>query len=245
MIRDVFLQPIATCLLALAVSAAASASTIFYDDFNDRNAADGTPVGWLPVPGFPGTFDASSGDYFLAPSDRAIVTTVPALKLRDASIRTQVRILEPSAPGGGVEILARGDRSTVSAYLAGINEQGAAYITSTDVSCCFVRIDTGLRPLEHDVIMQLDVFGTSLKMWAWPAGEPMPSAPLLTATNNRHVQGEVGIDYFSLQPSPMLGNAIFRYVHVASSHIPEPSTLLIVIVGGMTATICPRHRRRC
>jgi hypothetical protein len=243
--RNSFLQTAAICLLALAVSAGTSASTIFFEDFNDGNAADGTPVSWLQVPGFSGTFDASSGDYFLAPSDRAIVTTVPALKLQDVSIRTQVRILEPSAPRGGVELLARADRGTVTAILAGVNELGAAYITRSDVSCCFVRTDTALRPLEQDVIMQLDVFGPTLKMWAWPAGQPMPSAPLLTATDNRIVSGEVGIDYFSLEQSPMLGNAIFRYVHVASSHIPEPSTLLMVVVAGIAATICPRNRRRC
>jgi hypothetical protein len=243
--RLLFLQPVATCLLAFAISAGTSASTIFYEDFNDGNAADGNPVSWLEVPGFPGTFDASSGDYFLAPSQRAIVTTVPALKLQDVSIRAQVRILESSAPRGGVELLARADRSTVTSILAGVNEIGTAYITRSNVSCCFAQTNTSLRPLEQDVIMQLDVFGPTLKMWAWPAGQPMPAAPLLTATDNRIVSGEVGIDYFALEASPMLGNAIYRYVHAASSHIPEPSTLLMVIIGGITATICPRKSRRC
>jgi hypothetical protein len=63
--------------VVVALSTAASANTIFYDDFNDGNAQDGMPVTWVPVSAFPGTFDASSGDYLLAPSQRAIVTAVP------------------------------------------------------------------------------------------------------------------------------------------------------------------------
>jgi hypothetical protein len=227
--------------LAIAISAAASANTIFYDNFNDGNAEDGMPVTWVPVPGFPGTFDASSGDFFLAPSDRAITAGVPALTLGDASIRTQVRILEPSAPGGGVELLARGDRATLVAYLAGLNEQGAVYIRRSDVPGNFASTNTSLRPLDEDILMQLDVFGTSLRLWAWPADEPMPSAPLVTAKDGSLSQGEVGIDYFSLQPSSMLGSAVFRFVHVAGVHIPEPSSFVLVATGFLAA---PRRRRR-
>jgi hypothetical protein len=69
--------------------------------------------------------------------------------------------------------------------------------------------------------MQFDLFGSSLSMWAWPADEPMPSAPLITAIDSSFTKGEVGIDYFSLQADPMLGNAIFRFVHAADTHISD------------------------
>jgi hypothetical protein len=144
--------------------AAASANTIFFDNFNDGNAQDGTPVSWVPVSGFPGTFDASSGDFFLAPSQRAITAAVPAFTLDDASIRTQVRILQPSAPGGGVELLARGNRATLATYLAGLSEQGTVYIRRSDIPGSFSSANTALRPLEEDIMMQFDVFGTSLRL---------------------------------------------------------------------------------
>jgi hypothetical protein len=71
----------------------------------------------------------------------------------------------------------------------------------------------------------------------------MPSAPLVTATDGSLSQGEVGIGYFSLQPSPMLGNAIFRFVHVAGTHIPEPSTAGLVLAGAGVAILFAKNRR--
>jgi hypothetical protein len=90
---------------------------------------------------------------------------------------------------------------------------------------------TELRPIDEDVMMQFDVFGTSLNMWAWRPEEQMPSAPLIIATDNRLARGEAGVHYYSFQPSSMLGSAIFRFVHVADMHIPipEPSTLGISV----------------
>ena len=218
-------------LLTAALCVGASADTIFFDDFNDGNATDGSPVTWVPVPGFPGTFDASSGDYLLAPSDRSIVATVPQFMPANVSVRTQVRFLEPSSPGG-VEILARANRAAVTAYQAGLNEEGGVYLRRTDLDCCFAEANTTLRPLEEDVILQLDVFGNSLRMWAWRPGEPMPVAPLITATDNGFSQGEVGIDYWTLGSSSALGSAHFRYVHVADSHIPEPSAAIALLLSG-------------
>jgi hypothetical protein len=86
-------HPVIATAILLALSSLSHSETVFFDDFNDRDAEDGDPVEWVPVPGFPGTFDASSGDYVLAPSERAIVTGVPAFELDDVSIRTQVSVL--------------------------------------------------------------------------------------------------------------------------------------------------------
>jgi hypothetical protein len=196
---------------------------VFFDDFDDRDAEDGNPVTWVPVPGFPGTFDASSGDYLLATSERAIVTGVPAYELEDVSIRTPVRILAPSAPVGGIELIARGNRSTLDGYLGGFNEEAIAYIRRTDMpgQPSFAMAQTNLRPLEKDVMLQFDVFGDDLSMWAWRADEPMPTTPLLSATDDRLSVGEVAIDYFSLESDPMLGSAVFRFVHVANSPIRD------------------------
>ena len=234
MTRQSIARIIVTCSLAVASSAAASADTIFFVDFNDGNAQDGTPVTWVPLSGFPGTFDASNGDYVLSPSDRAIVATVPDLFLGDVSIRAQARMLELPATRGGIELIARGNIAPVTGYLAGLNNQGRLYIRQTGVTDELAFAETDLRLLEEDIIMQFDAFGSSLSLWAWPADEPMPAVPLLTATNRSYPQGVVGIDYFSVEAVPPLGSAVFRYVHVADMQIPEPSSRILAglaIVG--------------
>ena len=202
------------------------AATVLYDDFEDGSATDGIPVAWLESEMFSGTFDASSGDYFLAPSERAIVATAPGFNVPDVSIRSQFRILTPSAPGGGVELLARVDLANVDAYLGGLNEAGTAYIAPSGTALDLVSINTNLHPLDEDIVMQFDVFGDLLSLWAWPADEPMPPEPLITATDSRFLTGEVGIAYYSLQASNDLGNAIFRFVQVADKHIPARPILL-------------------
>ena len=67
---------------------AASADTIFFDNFNDRNAGDGIPVTWAPSLG---TWDASSGDY-VATGSIPRVSLATDHVLGDTSVRAQVRV---------------------------------------------------------------------------------------------------------------------------------------------------------
>ena len=81
---------IACCVLTSMICAqAASAATIFFDDFNDGNAGDGMPVTWVPGSG---TWDASSGDY-VATGSLPRVSRVPDHVLGDTSARTQARVV--------------------------------------------------------------------------------------------------------------------------------------------------------
>jgi hypothetical protein len=244
MSKQSFSTVAAAGFLAAALCACASADTIFFDDFSDGNAADGMPVTWAPLAGFPGTFDASSGDYVLSPSNRAIVATVPDLILGDVSIRAQARMLESPATRGGVELIARGNIASVTGYLAGLNNEGRLYIRQTGVTDELAFAETDLRLLEEDIIMQFDAFGSSLILWAWPADEPMPAAPLITATNSSYPQGVVGIDYFSVEAIPPLGSGVFRFVHVADMPIPEPSSAVFVLVGSWAAVAIRKGRLR-
>jgi hypothetical protein len=239
-------------ILVCAICAGAAADTIFFDGFRDGDVTNdvpldinGKPVKWTPLPTVQGTFDASSGDYLLAPQIRTIGASVRSTGgLRNTSIRSQLRLLTPSATGGAAELVARlnlDDPQTGGGYEAGINEEGTVYLTRTGVSCCFASADTDLRPLEEDVVMQLDVIGASLSMWAWSADEPMPGAPLITATDSHFSHGQAGIYYYANEPSSPLGSAIFRYVHVADMHIPEPSTLSLTTISLLGLM---RHRNR-
>ncbi|MFV2066851.1 MAG: PEP-CTERM sorting domain-containing protein [Pirellulales bacterium] len=72
--------------------------TSWFDDFNDGNATNGSPMTWDPNPhvrvpligiderAFPGTYDASSGDYLLAGEDEQIAVDIDSeILIADAS----------------------------------------------------------------------------------------------------------------------------------------------------------------
>jgi hypothetical protein len=90
----------------------------------------------------------------------------------------------------------------------------------------------------EDAVLQLDVIGNELKLWGWKAGDPMPDQPQLTATDSTYSGGTMRI------ASETINNNIstFRYVHVADMHIPEPSTILLAMIG-MAGACCYRRRR--
>ena len=59
---------IVCCVLTSMLCArAVSAGTIFFDDFNDGNAGDGTPVTWVPGSGNLGCLQRRLRRYRLAP----------------------------------------------------------------------------------------------------------------------------------------------------------------------------------
>ena len=91
-----------------------------------------------------------------------------------------------------------------------------------------------------DAVLQLDVIGIKLKLWGWKAGDPMPDQPQLTAIDidNTYSEGTMRI----VNDAENSNIATFRYVHVADSHIPEPTTLLLAMLG-MAGTCCYRRRR--
>ncbi len=101
-----------------------SQAAAWFDNFNDGNVTDGTPVTWGQnlLGAFPGTYDASSGDYHLkeALAD-TMVTWVDSVNFTDIYARTQGKVLpdpnDPSITGGNLVVLGRLDTSTVSTYV--------------------------------------------------------------------------------------------------------------------------------
>src|SRR5438270_1189446 len=86
--QDLHMTIVYCVLTSILCTRAASAAEIFFDDFNDRNAQDGSPVTWAPSLG---TWDASSGDY-VATGLIPRVALVPTLDLSDTSVMAQVRV---------------------------------------------------------------------------------------------------------------------------------------------------------
>jgi len=130
-----------TGVLASAVPAQAGAPgvTSWFDDFNDGNATDGSPMTWDPNPRvslpavgfagepFTGTYDASSGDYLLAGEDtqlfasEGLIQNDSELLIADASetdffngvsVRTRIKMEDL----GGAGVTANGIFPTFVGY---------------------------------------------------------------------------------------------------------------------------------
>ena len=72
------------------------------ENFADGDTSDGMPLHWNPLTtSYPGTYDASTGDYYMEPSrpNSIVASVVESPSLNDISIRTRLRISEESQPG--------------------------------------------------------------------------------------------------------------------------------------------------
>ncbi len=244
-----FARTASTILAFLLMVGMAQAVEIFFDDFSDGSvtndipvASDGTPVRWTD--GGDGNYDASSGDYVFTPvqPDSGQYTTSDALDfpLTDTSIRVQGRI-----SGGNQNSLILTARNQVVGdtqhYAGGIgyfpNLGGTIlFIGKNDLGVDFTQF--GNNPImpfdirEEDAVVQLDVIGNTVSLWAWRAGDTPPAQPQLTAHDNTYTSagfvrlaGGTGLSGDS--------TTVFRYVQVANEHIPvpEPSAGVLMCLG--------------
>ena len=249
-LHNMFLTRLSTtvCIVALAAALVLGATPVsrmidltsnvraadipFLDDFNDGSATDGNPATWTPLPGFStGTFIAVTGDYVVTqPLDTWPQAAMPNMTpLGDISIRAQVRELQGRGP---ISLIGRlGNAAAPSGYQAGI-EAGGLYIVRTDSP--FNSIDlasaaTSLNPSVEDVLLQFDIAGSQLSLFAWRAGEDKPDSPNLSATDSTFSSGVAGILIDT--PGPGTHSVAFRSIHVANTPIPEPSTAALSSLG--------------
>ncbi len=217
------------------------ADDLFIDTFEDGSATDGSPVTWTPHPNplFQGRYQVDAGDYVIstiAVNDVA-VTLVPEIIVSDVSIRAQVRMTGSGETG----LLARGNATDETAYSAGIMTDGRLYLGWSDPTFHYLgQAMTDLRVLDDDVFLQLDVIGNRLALYAWRAIDPMPLSPRLTAVDNRYSSGIIGYLHWT-QSEPATSR--LEFVHVADAHIPEPSSLVLSLLGVLLARGVRRHSR--
>lgn len=234
-------RTIASSILAcLACTQTASANTIFFDTFNDGSAADGMPVTWVSQTG---TWDASSSDY-VSTGNGIRRSLIPALDLADTSVRARVRLDgDPSqtiALGVGIR------RATGPfGYAADIVSDGTIGLYRVDGTPTPNALATTVVPFEtvgQDLLLQVDAMGDELSMWVWPVGEPMPTDPQVAVADSTYSSGSVGVLGLSFDATH---DATFRFVHVADTHIPEPSSCLLAMVGVGSVLIVTRRLRNC
>jgi hypothetical protein len=230
------LVSVAYCVLTTTIWAqGACAETIFFDDFNDGNAGDGMPVTWVPGPG---TWDASSGDYVATGSLPSRISRVSDRVFGDISARTQARVVGNVSATLGV-------RQGNQGYAGTIQPNGTMAIARLDAPDSPILLGSAVvpfNPVQEDVMLQFDAFGDKLSLWAWPVGQPMPTEPQVVAFDNTYAEGPFGLVSAAFAASPT-DSTTFRFVHVANTHIPEPSTLVLMSLGGCGLLYARRRKR--
>jgi len=220
----------------LLCARAASAGTPFLDDFNDRNAQDGSPVTWVPSAG---TWDASSGDYVVTGSIPRL-SRVTAQVFTNTSARAQVRVTGNIEAGIGLR------REPLFGYAGVIRPDGSMTIARLDGAppVALVSAVVPFNPVTQDVLLQFDAIGNRLSLWAWPLGQSMPTEPQVVVVDNTYAQGPVGL--ISAGFTAVESDATtFRFVQVAETHIvPEPAAFLLLSLAGC-GVLSARRRKRC
>jgi hypothetical protein len=235
-VRTRAVQQLAILAIVLGIAPAARAVS-WFDDFNDGNVKDGNPVTWLEDLGgsgfFTGTYDASSGDYFLDPAPDSITgqmsALVPAVSFTDTYIRAQGIVLpdpdDPNNSGGNLVLTARVDPAMVSGYLVYFDVGGSLQLQllqggqTTDIGTTDFEAPFNAS---SETILELNVVGNQLSAYVWQADDPngKPAEPQVTATDDTFTSGVAGIAYAEDDPNT---SAFYRWV--AAQDTPFVDTL--------------------
>lgn len=204
-----------TLSFALAWLVVASPATLafgWYDNFNDGNAEDGSPVTWTynDLGALPGIHSAVTGDYLLsAPGDpdgdggadfddNSLIASVNG-DFTDTYVRTQALVLpgpNEGELGGTLGVFARYDPASVSGYAAILSNGGdlQLLLVAGGAAAELASIDPGVDTAA-DALIQLDVIGDLLSVYVWRPGTAKPVDPVMTWSDSTFTSGRAGIVY--------------------------------------------------
>ena len=222
-------------LVCLALFPLTADGAGWMDNFNDGSVTDGNPVPWvLDLNGsgfFPGTYDASSGDFYMKPAAVSPTDQMSALvpvTLSDTYVRAQGTVLpdpaNPSNTGGNLVVTARVDPTQLTGYLLYFDVSGNLNIQGLYGSGLFLDIGTG-ADIEFnagtEVVMELNAIGSELSGYVWAANDPAgkPAIPQVTATDTSFASGFAGLAFAEDDDGTA---AIYRYA--AAQDTPFPDT---------------------
>ncbi len=206
----------------------------WYDNFNDGNAKDGSPVTWNTTP-LPGVYSATTGDFLLSapgdpdgPSgadfdDNSLIASVNHNFSADVYVRTQALVLpgpNEGELGGTLGVFARYNPATVSGYAAILSNgadlqlllvfEGEAF----ELDSIDLEVDTAA-----DALIQLDVIGDLLNVYAWRPGTAKPTEPVMTFNDSTFTEGHAGIVYNENDDNT---TGVFRFVTASDAPLPDP-----------------------
>lgn len=218
--------PFALASLAAAPSLASAAG--WYDNFNDGNAEDGSPVTWTynDLGALPGIHSATTGDYLLsAPGDgnddSSLIASVN-VTLANTYVRTQALVLpgpNEGEVGGTLGVFARYNPATISGYAAILSNgtdlqlllvEGGA---PTELDSFNIDVDTAA-----DALIQLDVIGDLLNVYVWRPGTAKPTEPIMTINDSTFTSGRAGIVYNENDENTV---GVFRFATASDAPLPD------------------------
>jgi hypothetical protein len=203
------------------------------DNFNDGSVTDGTPVTWSQdlFGYFPGTYDASSGDYAMSnpgASDADImISWVDGVSLTNTYIRTQGIVLpDPLNPttniGGNLIPIGRMDTNTLSLYDMYFDVGGNLNLQVTLGGSTSNLPDGDVDIIgfnaSSEAIVEMDIIGDTLNGYVWRTG-PRPANPQVTASGGGALaSGKAGL-VFKEDDEGTKG--VFRYATAQDTPIVE------------------------
>jgi hypothetical protein len=214
--------------LIVAPSVAGAAG--WYDNFNDGNAEDGSPVTWTynDLGALPGIHSAATGDYLLsAPGDgnddSSLIATVGANLFTDTYVRTGAVVLpgpNEGEVGGTLGVFARYDPTSISGYTAILSNGGHLQLLKVTGGAPENLNDiNGLEvTTAADALIQLDVIGDLLNVYLWRNGQPKPVEPTLTANDSTYTSGRAGVIHNENDDNTI---GVFRFATASDAPLPD------------------------
>jgi hypothetical protein len=223
-------------LASLAAAPSLAPAAGWYDNFNDGNAKDGSPVTWATTP-LPGVYSATTGDFLLsAPGDadgeggadfddNSLIASVNQNFPADVYVRTQALVLpgpNEGELGGTLGVFARYNPATVSGYAAILSNGTDLQLLLVDGGAAFeldsfnIDVDTAA-----DALIELDVIGDLLNVYAWRPGTAKPTEPVMTFNDSTFTSGVAGIVYNENDDNTI---GVFRFVTASDAPLPAPVT---------------------
>lgn len=214
-----------------------SAQTVFFDDFKVDEMNDGLPDRWL-------SFEDRA---ILRISDESLVVSGHEYAAAfadqhfhsDVSVVTRLHIMDGDFAGVSARFTPGAE---IDNYFAALTTDGSLLLGGGTPDGDVIELDqanTSIDVSAGDVFIRLDVFGPTLRAWAWNVGEEMPSDPLVEATDVGATSGTIAAfagDFDGQFPV----SAEFRFVEAT---VPEPSTLPAALIG-LFASVCIFLRQR-
>lgn len=186
MIRRFRFQAIIISLIVTATVTHASVSFVDTFDNPDLTNPEREPVAWLAT--FDGQISIEDGAMLVGDTAGGLGgAVVEEFVAADVAVETHMTIHQATDVGMALRIdPSQPDHCYFSTL--NINRQNVGLWQCAE-SGPFRRVGgssapVGFDPRQQDTKMRLQIIGEELGVWVWPADEPRPEAPLLTATDS-------------------------------------------------------------
>jgi len=109
----------------------------------------------------------------------------------------------------------------------GGEEFSTGYAATIGSNGILANANTGLTA-DDEVTLRFDVVGSELSLWAWPAGQEMPSLPAVRVIDSTYEEGLVGLAFLEF---PGEFNALGNARDFRANAVPEPASMTLEVVS--------------